>query len=817
MDFRAVPLAFGLWLGTMAILGGAPAGAQTESQGESSVYFEPTPQQKGVDELKDLVNQGLSSEPKGVPYLNIKDRLDNRRTNPSRTPEEVDKNTHVDKVVNHSIRTPLPIDTGTLGQAKVLGSGGSAINQKNVAAGSNFLTIKEKLDPQLVRNIIAAPQDATTLDLTGVAVTTLLDGDPKTSSLLASELLRRDPSSIDGLKLRAASRLKTGDFKAASVDAARAAALAPEDRFARGLLAQAQSRASLAGAKGRPLGKEAAARMRAEIEAMLAGVGGLSEGRTGAGAGSGYKTAGAGPWSAAGGGAAGSAMSQAVSANGRALAQRAQEKLAQGDARGAVADANRALALNPRHCDALNQRAVAFNLLGSYPQAVSDATASLEACPRGNSPALLARSSALSRLGRPREAKRDADEAVALDRRDATAYRVRADADEGLGDLAAMALDYQAAAFLDPLFRAVYEEAMRRRGLPIEPLSLETNPALAAMLGATAAPRGAVEAAPAKRSGGNSRLVRYAVAILAGGFLIALGILHAARKGATTGRQLNPSPVVAARAASGPDRIGGVFELGPSVGQGGMGVVYSAVDRSLDRKVAVKRLRDELKGDARERERFLKEAKTVAALRHPSIVEIYSIVEEAGDLFIVFEFVEGRTLDDVLESSGALSLGRAKTLLKPVCEALEYAHGRGVVHRDLKPSNLMVGEGALVKVMDFGIARQAKDSLAKFSMTNTVMGTPLYMAPEAEQGIVRKESDVYALGAMLYEMTTGRRPFPAPATTPQKLARGYPRPSQARAGLPPALDALVDESLEPDPERRLPSAGEFWRRLETLS
>jgi serine/threonine-protein kinase len=118
--------------------------------------------------------------------------------------------------------------------------------------------------------------------------------------------------------------------------------------------------------------------------------------------------------------------------------------------------------------------------------------------------------------------------------------------------------------------------------------------------------------------------------------------------------------------------------------------------------------------------------------------------------------------------------------------------------------------------MDFGIARQAKDALANTMSTQTVAGTPLYMAPEQEQGIVRKESDVYALGACLYEMITGLRPFAGASTTARKLAKHYEKPSRVRSGLPPELDALIDWALEPDPDKRLRTAADFSARLDAI-
>ena len=169
-------------------------------------------------------------------------------------------------------------------------------------------------------------------------------------------------------------------------------------------------------------------------------------------------------------------------------------------------------------------------------------------------------------------------------------------------------------------------------------------------------------------------------------------------------------------------------------------------------------MRDEIRLDRKERERFLREARTVASLKHPNIVEIYSIVEDGGEVYLVFEFAQGKTLHEVLSSGSPLAFDAARRVLKDACEAVECAHRNKIVHRDIKPSNIMVTEGGGAKVMDFGVARQAKEAATKVA-TNTVAGTPPYMAPESEQGTVGPQSDVYGLGVVFYEMLSGKLPF----------------------------------------------------------
>jgi hypothetical protein len=269
------------------------------------------------------------------------------------------------------------------------------------------------------------------------------------------------------------------------------------------------------------------------------------------------------------------------------------------------------------------------------------------------------------------------------------------------------------------------------------------------------------------------------------------------------------------------------FIIKRSIGMGGMGVVYEALDRALDRRVAIKKMREEIAADPAELARFLKEAKTVAGLHHPNIVDIHAVVNQGADLYLVFEYVDGRSVEDLLREHKRLALRDVKAILGPVCAALQFAHERGVIHRDLKPANVMISVEGMVKVMDFGIARKvreravpmpgaAADAAADPEQTHTIIGTPMYMSPEAESGVVCRESDVYALGVMLYQMTVGLRPFPNITGLTVKWSREYPAASSVVPGLPAGLDALVAAALEPDYTKRIHSATQFWALLAAL-
>jgi serine/threonine-protein kinase len=255
------------------------------------------------------------------------------------------------------------------------------------------------------------------------------------------------------------------------------------------------------------------------------------------------------------------------------------------------------------------------------------------------------------------------------------------------------------------------------------------------------------------------------------------------------------------------------YELRKEIGRGGMGVVYEAYDVSLARKVAIKEMRAEIARSSQDRERFLTEARTVAKFQHPNIVSIHSILDEGGRAYLVFEHVEGETLDKVLGRFRRLAPTVAMPLFSGIADALEYAHSRKVIHRDLKPANVMVTEEDVVKVMDFGIAHEAKQTLAR--LTNAeASGTLAYMPPEQELGQVSTASDVFAFAVLAYETLVGKLPYPGPNFIAQKNARIFERPNHADPALPKALDAAFERALDPDPGKRPHTAREFLQSLE---
>jgi hypothetical protein len=241
-----------------------------------------------------------------------------------------------------------------------------------------------------------------------------------------------------------------------------------------------------------------------------------------------------------------------------------------------------------------------------------------------------------------------------------------------------------------------------------------------------------------------------------------------------------------------------------------MGSVYLALDRKLDRHVALKVL-ETVNGQAQQR--FQAEASALARLNHPGITTIYELFQHDGLSIMVMEFVRGQTLEQLIEQEGAFQAERAAELCLRVLEALSHAHGMGIVHCDLKPSNLIVTDAGVVKIMDFGIARLG--GMVHLTNDGFMIGTPAYMAPEQIQGQrVDARADVYALGIVFYRLVTGGLPFQG--ETPLAMAQSHlhdaPTPIDgARSDVPAWVPTLVDRALAKAPEDRYQSALEFHR------
>jgi TolB-like protein/predicted Ser/Thr protein kinase len=266
-----------------------------------------------------------------------------------------------------------------------------------------------------------------------------------------------------------------------------------------------------------------------------------------------------------------------------------------------------------------------------------------------------------------------------------------------------------------------------------------------------------------------------------------------------------------------PERIG-AYKVTRKLGEGGMGIVYAAFDEKLNREVAVKTIRDV---GAASQERVWREARAAAAVNHPGVCQIYEIAEDKDQLFLVMELLDGQPLSEML-NEGPQSPIDALALLLPVLEALQALHASGIVHRDLKPSNVFVTQHG-VKVLDFGLAQSVVDdataTVANLTMQGQVVGTPAYMAPEQLDGSgVDRRADLFAAGALLFEMVAGRSPFAAASNMASMHAVLYERPpALTGASSVDAVDRIVRRALEKKPGDRYQTAAEMASAVRAAS
>jgi tRNA A-37 threonylcarbamoyl transferase component Bud32 len=265
--------------------------------------------------------------------------------------------------------------------------------------------------------------------------------------------------------------------------------------------------------------------------------------------------------------------------------------------------------------------------------------------------------------------------------------------------------------------------------------------------------------------------------------------------------------------------IAGRYEPRARLGAGAFGEVIRAHDHRLDRDVALKRIRLELFAEPGQLEevqqRFQREARVAARLRHPNIVTTHDILTDASGSYIVMEMVEGRTLQSVLLDRGALGLEETAGILAQVAAALDHAHEHGVVHRDVKPANVMIEPSGQVKVMDFGVAKL--ESGANLTSSGLILGTPNYIAPEQARGDkVDGRADLFSLGCILYECLCGQKPFhgeTVAAILIKILTEEPPTVDAARRGLPPAVADVVRRAMAKTPERRYPRGADLVAAL----
>ncbi len=258
----------------------------------------------------------------------------------------------------------------------------------------------------------------------------------------------------------------------------------------------------------------------------------------------------------------------------------------------------------------------------------------------------------------------------------------------------------------------------------------------------------------------------------------------------------------------------GNYRIEKKIGTGGVGEVFRATDLALGRTVAIKALRPELSAREQLLKRFRAEAKTLARLTHPNIAMLYAFIEEDG-LFMVMEYVKGRTLSSVIRTAGKMQPESALALFSQALDGLGYAHDLGVIHRDVKGSNLMVDAGFRIKIMDFGIARVVGS--AHMTRVGNLVGTPEYMAPEQIRGgDATTRSDIYSTGILLYHMLCGRVPFRAQGdfeTMRSQVDDPPPRLREFTPELPVAIEEVVLRALAKNPDDRFESTQDFAAAL----
>jgi len=226
--------------------------------------------------------------------------------------------------------------------------------------------------------------------------------------------------------------------------------------------------------------------------------------------------------------------------------------------------------------------------------------------------------------------------------------------------------------------------------------------------------------------------------------------------------------------------LGGRYELIEIIGEGGMSTVYKARDRILDRIVAVKVLKDEFSKDKGFVEKFKTEALSAASISHPNIVNIYDVGQENDVHYIVMEYVDGKTLKDIIRNQAPLKIDQAVDIAVMVCDGVHHAHEKGIIHRDIKPHNILITEQGMVKVADFGIARAV--STGTITYGNNIVGSVHYFSPEQARGeAINRTTDIYSIGCILYEMLTGKVPFDAESPITVALRHIHDDPPSARS------------------------------------
>lgn len=264
-------------------------------------------------------------------------------------------------------------------------------------------------------------------------------------------------------------------------------------------------------------------------------------------------------------------------------------------------------------------------------------------------------------------------------------------------------------------------------------------------------------------------------------------------------------------------KINDRYEIEKLIGEGGMANVYLAQDTILDRKVAVKVLRGDLAGDEKFVRRFQREALAASSLSHPNIVEIYDVGEDEGNFYIVMEYIEGKTLKQLIKKRGVLSLPETMDIMLQLLDALAQAHDSYIIHRDIKPQNIMIKESGLVKITDFGIA-MALNSV-ELTQTNSVMGSVHYLPPEQASGkgsTIR--SDIYSLGILMFEMLSGKMPFKGDSAVEialKHMKEPLPSVRELNPVVPQSVENIIIKAAAKNPKNRYKDVREMAEDIKT--
>ncbi|ANE47483.1 serine/threonine protein kinase [Paenibacillus swuensis] len=263
--------------------------------------------------------------------------------------------------------------------------------------------------------------------------------------------------------------------------------------------------------------------------------------------------------------------------------------------------------------------------------------------------------------------------------------------------------------------------------------------------------------------------------------------------------------------------LGGRYEIISRIGGGGMALVYKGHDILLNRKVAVKVLRQQFVHDEEFIRRFRREAQSAASLSHPNVVSIYDVGQEDEIHYIVMEYIDGHNLNEIIQERAPLQAEESVRVASQICDALEHAHQNHIIHRDIKPHNILIGKNGRVKVTDFGIARAVTSST--ITQTGSVIGSVHYFSPEHAKGVVTGEkSDLYSLGIVLYQMLTARLPFlgESPISVALKhLQEQLEEPRRVNPSIPQSVENVILKAMRKNPEERYQSATEMLKDLET--